>query len=1010
MVSSPVEEVEVEAEEQQQSSMDVDTTAIPSHSEPQQSDHKQHDIHMQDPNPTELPPPHCETLDPPNPNQSDNKQLDENKNHTIVVENDQTQLPPPPRMTSPRPRQNNKRKKGNFFKRKSSMKKMNNLTAILNPKPFRPTIALNSVKHEDVLKRLGLYEFSKIEFDRTVRKDYIVQFIVNYDAKKRCSFVNDTRIVVTRAALAKTLKLPVKVEKGTSNVDEVDLDSEVFSDEAIGFIEDFVMNWMLLGEMPLVMPTEIENWTRCIRDGHPEKLDSASLIWYRVERELAQGDKLTDCYYASHLQYLIRANRPELFVDSDDDVADDVCEEITTKVDDVADNDCEEITKVDDVVDNDCEETVKIGDVVDNECEEITKVDDVVDNDCEETVKIGDGVDNDCEEVTKVDDEREDKEEKDEKEKDEENEKEEEDEKNENEKKEEKGEKVEDEEKYENLGKVSLVEEHDIELTLGPDVEEFVHEGVKKDDEIMVDDEEVKAAEEEEEVEEREKWDLGGKNILGDHYLQRCENSDLNSLEERQVEKGEDEQLEQLDCEDVEEEEEGGERLDEGFDMEANDSMDRDGLADNYLQGMETSHIPYNNSHGMSSMDLFGSRDETFMSHGGPSFFNNGGKRVMEPDEEDLHHHDRYNKRLKSSDLGYCFEQMQQWMEKAKMVIESKEQSFTNSQYSQQYELNQLQERHNLLEDMIKSKDEELQKKHTEVFRLERELYLVGDIVKGYKKALDVTRFKFDEYRKKHVLFEEPLYKDAGPGGLVLSTELEKQRLKQEEDKMKFMMVAKNLEDQSLYVLKMHDDKVSMLGDKLMSIENEVKRLRESFLQSKETQKGQDEHEQLADEHEDNQKSIGQQLTAEHEENQKSIGQQLTAEPEQNQESVDKHELTAELEDNKKSVDEHQSTAEVEDVHKSVGEQGFTAELEDNKKSVDEHQLTAELEDVQKSVGEQECTAELADNLKSVDEQESAAELEDSQKSLDEVLVIDATVESAPLDADELKEKVDGEN
>ncbi|XP_071715973.1 uncharacterized protein [Rutidosis leptorrhynchoides] len=874
MVSSPV--AEVEAEEHQQSSIVADTTTIPSHSEPQQDDHKPQDIQNQDPNPTELPSPHFETLDPPNPNQSDDKQVIDNNTLTIVTEDHLPQLPPPQRMTSPRPRQNSKRKKGNIHKRKHLMKKMNSLSEILNPKPYRPTIALDFVKHEDVLKRLGLYEFSKIEFDRTIRKDYLVQLIVNYDSKKRCSFVNDYRVNLNRTDLARALKLPVqKMDKGTNKVDEVDLDSEEFSDDAIRFIEDFVMNWMLLPEMRLVTPSEIANWTRCIRDGHPEKLDLASLIWYNVERELAQGDKLTDCYFASHLQYLIKACRPELFVDDD-------------------------------------------GDVDADECEEITKLDD--------------GVDNDCEEIAKIDDEKADKDEKEEKYDEEPKEE-----------KDDEEEKVQKQEKDDNLGKVSIVEEHDIELTLGPDVEESVHEEVNKDDEMMVNADEFKAVDE-----EHGNLGLGGKNILGDPYLQRCQNRDLNSYEERQFQQVDDEQMEQVEDEDGEEEEqEEGERVDEGFDMEANDSIDRDGLADNYLQGMETSHIQYNNSHGMS---LFGSRDEMVMSHGGPSFFNNGGKRVME--EEDVHHLDGNNKRLKtnemwdhkSSDLGYCFEQMHQWMEKAKMVHDSKEQSFANTQYSHQYELNQMQERENILEGILKSKDEELQKKNTEVFRLERELYLMVDLVKGYRKMLNDTRFKFSEYRKRYVVQEEPLYKDAGPGGLVLSTrELEKQRLKQEEDKMKYMMMAKNLEDEFVCVFKLHDDKVLMLGDKLMSIENEVKRLRESNSQRKETQMGQDEHESLV----------------EPKENQKSTGQRLSSEPEGNQKSVDEHELTAELEDNQMLVDDDVSTAELED------------------------------------------------NQKSFDEQESTAELEENKKSLDEVPVNDATVKH---DADESKEKVDGED
>nr|GEV64817.1 hypothetical protein [Tanacetum cinerariifolium] len=119
-------------------------------------------------------------------------------------------------------------------------------------------------------------------------------------------------------------------------------------------------------------------------------------------------------------------------------------------------------------------------------------------------------------------------------------------------------------------------------------------------------------------------------------------------------------------------------------------------------------------------------------------FFNNGGKRLMEA-EDDMHHLDGNNKRLRTNDMldqnqndfGYGMEQMHQWMEKAKMLYESKEQNYADSQYNQQLAINQLQERKNMLEMIIKSKDQELETKRAEVFRLERELFLMSDLVSG---------------------------------------------------------------------------------------------------------------------------------------------------------------------------------------------------------------------------------------------------------------------------------------
>ncbi|XP_076907221.1 uncharacterized protein LOC143563608 [Bidens hawaiensis] len=303
----------------------------------------------------------------------------------------------------------------------------------------------------------------------------------------------------------------------------------------------------------------------------------------------------------------------------------------------------------------------------------------------------------------------------------------------------------------------------------------------------------------------------------------------------------------------------------------------------------------------MSSMDLFGSRDGSFMSHGGSSFYNNGGKRVMEP-EEDIQMQN--SKRIKTeemwdekqNDIGFCFDQIQQLMQKAKMIHESKERSYENVQYSQQIAVDQLQERHQILEMIIKSRDEELAKKHNEVFRLERELYLMSDLLSGYRKALSDTRSKFSEYRKRAQLKEEPLYRDAGPGGLVLSVrEIEKQRLKQEEEMMKVQIIAKNFEEECVYRLQMHSNRLSPMFDKLVVIENEVHMLKELSAKAKEAQV---------------EPSAELAPSVEPEENQKLVNEdELYVEPEKIQKSMVEDESLVEPE---KSMDVDESLVEAE--------------------------------------------------------------------------------------------------
>ncbi|KAI7756261.1 hypothetical protein M8C21_011628 [Ambrosia artemisiifolia] len=703
-----------------------------------------------------------------------------------------TSLSPPLTSPSSRDRRRDRRKSGS---NRWLAQKIQTLTNIINPIPFVPKLLSNHHKHEHILKRLGLYNFSKVQLDRNINTDLLVQLIVSYNSKKKCSYVNGKRVKVNKVELAKALELPLPVvlKDGGVNVNDVCC----YSDEEIGFIEDFVFNWVLLHEESWVMPVELVNGTRCVRDGCPEKLDAASLVWYKVEKELSQGVKLVDCYYASHLQRLIRVQYGEGFVDGGGEEQDGkvIVQENRGGVSLGCDGEMM-VEKIEGRVDreNDLGERVlRSGESGDLGTKKEGKVS-IVREDrvelnlgphVEEIVDVReDGeMDGDSEGVenVKVDGGHEKK-------------------------------------GHEEKVKVPMVQEDGIDLNLGRDVE--------KDDETMVDAEECEEVEVEvEKIEEQ----VNQENDLGECVLKRCRSNDLETKVEKvadeheekeehekeetvlivqeedveltlgvdvekvvdqdvrkydetmvDVEEGKlvDEQIEQVEVEDDDEEEGGGDdggRFVEGFDLEANDdTMDRDGLND---------QIPYS-SHGVSAIDLFGSRNGSFMSHGGPSFFSNSGKRVMEL-EEQTHHLDRNGKRLKAgetwdreqNDFGSCMVQAHQWVEKAKMIHNSTEEYYVNYKFHQDAAMNELQNRHLGMEMSIRSKNEELAKTNDELFRLERELYLMRDLVTGYRKALIDTRVKFSDYRKRVALQQKPLYKDAGPSGMVLSTrELEEKR------------------------------------------------------------------------------------------------------------------------------------------------------------------------------------------------------------------------------------------
>jgi len=301
-------------------------------------------------------------------------------------------------------------------------------------------------------------------------------------------------------------------------------------------------------------------------------------------------------------------------------------------------------------------------------------------------------------------------------------------------------------------------EELNVELTLGKEVAEMEEqdEDVKEGDMMDVEDSEA---------DEQGQWLLDGKNSAGDHFLQRCCNIEANMFtdgdEERKPEEEEDE---------VDEEEEEEPEDDEFNLMSQGNTLE--GITGNLLQGMETTQMPF-------------SLTETHGTSGGPSIFGHGSKREM------VHEDDISHKRFrsdgpwshKSSDFEMCMEEMQHWMGKARMVYQAKEHAFEDSNMNQQLLLSELQRRDDMIEHLQKTKRDEIQKKDGEIFRLERELYLMGSLLDGYRKAVKETQKTFSDYRQQCQLPEEPVYKDAGPGGLVLSTmELEKRRQKREEE------------------------------------------------------------------------------------------------------------------------------------------------------------------------------------------------------------------------------------
>ncbi|MCI10660.1 hypothetical protein A2U01_0031754 [Trifolium medium] len=165
---------------------------------------------------------------------------------------------------------------------------------------------------------------------------------------------------------------------------------------------------------------------------------------------------------------------------------------------------------------------------------------------------------------------------------------------------------------------------------------------------------------------------------------------------------------------------------------------------------------------------------------------------------------------------------------------------------NQQILLEELQKRDEVVNHLHKAKVEETQKRQMEVYRLEKELYMMQSLVEGYRKALKETQKAFADYRARCPQADEPLYKDVpDSGGLVLSVmDLEKERLKKEEEERvklreffrDFEKNCKDIEEEwmgQMGILKGHLSRVESLGDKLQALDDKVKQLKEVNAKSK---------------------------------------------------------------------------------------------------------------------------------------------------------------------------------
>ncbi|XP_004303100.1 PREDICTED: uncharacterized protein LOC101304304 isoform 2 [Fragaria vesca subsp. vesca] len=703
---------------------------------------------------------------------------------------------------------------------KATKKNLEILRKTLNPIPFVPAKTLDFDAHEDLLKRLGLWDFVHIKFDRSIRADLLSQLIVNYNPQLRCSYVHELRFHVNRSDLGRALKLPVNLKNKKNAAADAGEEQPPATEEAIAFLEDLVSNWLLLHEDTWMMPSEVVNFTKPIKEGQFGKVDWAGLIWFMVNEEIGMAPQLEKCYYASHLQQLIKSQREDLFsvkqeskvpidLKDDDDEEEDAeggrLEELEVKL-------CLRQENAPDVdVERGNSERVDVEQVnvesVDVEGEDVEKVDvgkENVDRDDAGKEKV-EKVEAEQENVDKVDAEQ------------------------------------------ENVGKVDVEQENAEKVDAEQDNAEKVScETERVEDGDVMDFEEFKEA-------EPAQWVLAGKENLGEPCLQRCNlggvkefgcgderNQHMELGEGVGEEEQEEDAIEEEEEEDDDDQEGGFHLLPKGFSLEGFPSG-------NLTQGMD----------GMPLRDHFGLEfpsPRDIMLPGSSSLYGNGPKREISHENDNSHHGLNGNKRLRTdgswdSKMSGDFEtgmdqiqqwiggvaDVQQWMGKARMMYAAKESECQQASVNQQILMQELQKRDELIEHLHKARFDEQQKLQTEKFRFEHEAHLMKNLLEGYRKALKETQKAFAEYRVHYPHAVEPLYRDVpGSGGLVLSTtELEKLHTKQEEEeRMKRLAIEtmiKDFEGKWIRHYETHHKNVEIFIGRLMDAQKEVNSLKEGI-------------------------------------------------------------------------------------------------------------------------------------------------------------------------------------
>lgn len=559
-----------------------------------------------------------------------------------------------------------------------------------------------------------------------------------------------------------------------------------------------------------ILPEEVVTANRLVREGQPNKVDWAGLMWSLVEKEILGAPENGSCYYASHLQCLIKYQKPRLFEDAA--AAEVEMEEVEqSEVATVEEDGDAEMEEVGDVGSEKCGPGLSLGIGGDGDGNKKGEE--------EEEKVISGGKEDACVEhgwrECDLNDSA-------------------------------AGDLIEDEPDKEGSGDglELFLPDHGLKLSR----EEPGEVGRVEAAECSLQESElnynVKSTAQFEELIKQEPDD-GGRVEGVRHCLPDGRSYTAGASIEEEEDKGEGGEAGNK-----------GKRVDTGFEDElatakfptlerlaSSDFMQVMGTNNNLSFGLDQSNgelLDLGSDMQSKSMGLDMGPGDSFL-------FGNDQKRPSDEidDQVNKFHQNHQQKRFRGEQpweqaptvtgFNECMEQLEIVMGKAKMDLVEKEQACMRVQVQVEYLNGVLQQKDELIQSLQKTTMEEMRKREMEANRFNHDLKTLSNILFGCKKALKDTQTAFDEYRKRFPLDNEPNKECQRTGGDVLGATGFREQCSTDEDEM-HQIARRMISDfsKSWYgELNKHDLQVSTSGTKLVQLREEVKLLKERMAKSK---------------------------------------------------------------------------------------------------------------------------------------------------------------------------------